>query len=130
MEHGFSVLEIGKKKDTRGIIAYDMNKYQFLKKAQEGKVKSYVQDCAVAVFDSMQESASKEEFIASMGKRGYSVDWSDSRKYIVFTNAQGQKVRDRNLRKTYNIEVGKDELTTLFRERTAQKESPSRHRGR
>ena len=130
MEHGFSVLEIGKKKDTRGIIAYDMNKYQFLKKAQEGKVKSYIQDCAVAVFDSMQESSSKEEFVASMSKRGYTVDWSDSRKYIVFTNAQGQKVRDRNLRKTYNIEVGKDELTTLFRERTAQKESPSRHRGR
>lgn len=130
MEHGFSILEIGKKKDSKGIIAYDMNKYQFLKKAQEGKVKSYIQDCAVAVFDSMQESSSKEEFIASMGKRGYSVDWSDSRKYIVFTNADGKKVRDRNLKKTYNIEVGKDELTALFRERTAQKETPSRHRGR
>lgn len=130
MEHGFSVLEIGKKKDNKGIISYDMNKYQFLKKAQEGKVKSYVQDCAVAVYDSMQESSSKEEFIASMGKRNYSVDWSDSRKYIVFTNAEGQKVRDRNLRKTYNIEVGKDELTALFKERTAGKESPSRHRGR
>lgn len=131
MEHGFNVLEIGKKKEDReGIISYDMNKYQFLKKAQEGKVKSFVQDCAVSVWDSMQESSSKEEFIASMGKRGYLVDWSDSRKHIVFTNAQGQKVRDRNLRKTYNIEVGKDELTALFKERTAGKESPSRHRGR
>ena len=130
MEHGLSVLEIGKKKSDRGIISYDMNKYQFLKKAQEGKIKSYVQDCAVAVYDSMSESSSKDEFISAMNQRGYTVNWSDTHKYIVFTNGEGQKVRDRNLRKTYNIEIGKDELTTLFRERTTQKESPSRHRGR
>lgn len=130
MEHGLSVLEIGKKKTDRGIISYDMNKYQFLRKAQESKVKSYVQDCAVAVYDSMSESSSKDEFISAMNSRGYTVNWSDTHKYIVFTNDEGQKVRDRNLRKTYNIEIGKDELTTLFRERTTQKESPSRHRGR
>ena len=130
MEHGLSVLEIGKKKADRGIISYDMNKYQFLRKAQEGKIKSYVQDCAVAVYDSMSESSSKDEFISAMNQRGYTVNWSDTHKYIVFTNDEGQKVRDRNLKKTYGIDVGKDELTTLFRERAAQKESLSRHRGR
>ena len=31
MEHGLSVLEIGKNKTNRCIISYDMNKYQFLK---------------------------------------------------------------------------------------------------
>ena len=130
MEHGLSVLEIGKKKTDRGIISYDMSKYQFLKKAQEGKVKSYVQDCAVAVYDSMSESSSKDEFISAMNQRGYTVNWSDTHKYIVFTNGEGQKVRDRNLKKTYGIDVGKDELTTLFRERAAHIDSPSRHRGR
>ena len=130
MEHGLSVLEIGEKKTNRGIISYDMNKYQFLKKAQEGKIKSYVQDCAVAVYDSMNESSSKDEFISAMNQRGYTVNWSDTHKYIVFTNGEGQKVRDRNLKKTYGIDVGKDELTTLFRERVAHIDSPSRHRGR
>ena len=129
MQHGFSVLEIGKKKENKGIISYDMNKYQFLKKAQEGKVKSFVQDCAVCVWDSMQESSSKEEFIENMSKKGYSVDWSD-RKYIVFTNSQGQKVRNRNLEKTYGMKVSKEDLIKLFNEKAQQKESPSRHRKR
>ena len=117
-------------KEDRRIISYDMNKYQFLRKAQEGKVKSYVQDTAIAVYDSMQESSSKEEFISAMNNKGYTVDWQDSHKYIVFTNAEGKKVRDRNLKKTYNIDVGKDELITLFKEKSLQKESPSRHRRR
>ena len=93
MEHGLSVCEIGKKKTgCKDIISYDMGKYQFLKKAKEGKVKSYVQDTAVAVHDAMEKSASKEEFIAEMNKNGYSVAWKDSRKYIVFTNAEGKKI--------------------------------------
>ena len=98
LEHGLSVLEIGKKKTDRGIISYDMSKYQFLKKAQEGKVKSYVQDCAVAVYDSVSESTSKDEFISAMNQRGYTVNWSDTHKYIVFTNGEGQIVFDKSFK--------------------------------
>lgn len=78
----------------------------------------------------MNESSSKDEFISVMNQRGYTVNWSDTHKYIVFINAEGQKVRDRNIKKTYDIDVGKEELTTLFRERAAHIDSPSRHRGR
>lgn len=131
LEHGFSVCEIGKKKaDSMNLIAYDTNKYQFLKKAKEGKVKSYVQDTAIAVFDSMEQSASQEEFIESMEQKGYSVDWQDNHKYIVFTNAEGKKVRNSNLQKTYNLKVGKEELLELFREKSLQKDKPTRHRSR
>ncbi len=84
LEHGFSICEIGKKKsDSKNLIAYDMNKYRFLKKAQEGKVKSYVQDTAVAAYDSVQEAKSREEFIESMNQKGYLVDWKENHKYIV-----------------------------------------------
>lgn len=132
LEHGFSVCEIGKKKsNSMNLIAYDTNKYQFLKKAKEGKVKaSYVQDTAIAVFDSMNESASQEEFIQSMEKKGYSVDWQENHKYIVFTNADGKKVRNSNLQKTYNLKVGKEELLELFKEKSLQREKPTRHRRR
>ena len=92
LEHGLSVCEIGKKKtDRKDLIAYDMNKYQFLQKAKEGKVKSYVQDTAAAVYDAMQDAKSKEEFIAAMSQKGYSVDWRDNHKYIIFTNSDGKK---------------------------------------
>ncbi|GAA0778445.1 hypothetical protein GCM10008908_35400 [Clostridium subterminale] len=32
-----------------------------------------------------------------MEKLGYKVDWSDERKYITFTNANGKKCRNRKL---------------------------------
>lgn len=131
LEHGFSICDIGKKKaDRDGIIAYDTNKYQFLMKAKEGKAKSYVQDTAVAVFDSMQEATSKENFIKSMEQKGYTVDWQDNHKYIVFTNSDGKKVRNSNLQKTYNMNVGKEELLELFKEKSLQREHPTRHRKR
>lgn len=131
MEHGFSICEIGKKKsNSMNLIAYDTNKYQFLKKAKEGKVKSYVQDTAVAVYDAIQASASKEEFIESMNQKGYSVEWKDNHKYIVFKNANGEKVRNSNLQKTYNLNVGKEALLELFREKSLKKEQPIRHRKR
>ena len=131
LEHGLTVCESGKKKsDSKGIISYDMNKYQFLKKAKEGKIKSYVQDTAVAVYEVMNESKSKEEFIENMKQKGYSVNWKDSRKYIVFINADGKKVRNSNLQKTYNLPVGKEELTEFFKKQSLQKEKRSRHRKR
>ena len=40
---------------------------------------------------------SKEEFIANMNALGYQVDWSDTRKYITFTNQEGKKCRNRKL---------------------------------
>ncbi len=40
---------------------------------------------------------SKEEFISNMNALGYQVDWSDTRKYITFTNPDGKKCRNRKL---------------------------------
>ena len=116
-------------KERKGLTSNDMGKYQFLQRASDGQVKSYIQDCAIAVYESMSESTSKEQFISAMNQRNYTVDWSE-RKYIVFTNKQGQKVRNRNLEKTYGMQVSKEDLIKLFKERTQKKESPSRHRGR
>lgn len=131
VKHGFSVCEIGKKTaNNMNLIAYDTSKYQFLKKAKEGKVKSYVQETAVAVFDSMEQSASKEQFIQLMEQKGYSVDWQDNHKYIVFTNSDGKKVRNSNLQKTYNLKVGKEELLEMFRNKSLTREQPTRHRKR
>lgn len=131
LEHGFSICEIGKKKsNSMDLISYDTNKYQFLKKAQEGKVKSYVQDTAVAVYDAMQASVSKDEFISAMSQKGYSVDWQDSHKNIVFINSEGKRVRNSNLQKTYNLNVGKEELLEFFKNKSLEKEHPSRHRKR
>lgn len=138
LKNGFSICEIGKKKQKaeekgRGqITSYDMNKYQFLKKAADGKVKSYVQDTAIAVYDSIQEATSKEEFLTIMERKGYSVTWRDNHKYIVFTNLDGKKVRNSNLQKTYGMNVGKEEMMEFFNRKLHSKkqEHSSRHRKR
>ncbi|PKM56027.1 MAG: relaxase [Firmicutes bacterium HGW-Firmicutes-5] len=40
---------------------------------------------------------SKDEFVSNMKALGFQVDWSDTRKYITFTNADGKKCRNRKL---------------------------------
>ncbi len=89
LEHELSVCELGKKqsfngKEREGVVSNDMNKYQFLKRAQEGKVKSFVQDTAAAIFNSMEESLSKDDFIKSMEQKGYTVVWKDTRPFQVY----------------------------------------------
>lgn len=137
LKHGLSVCELGKKKsfdgqERKGLVTDNMNKYQFLKKAQEGKVKSFVQETAIAVFNSMEESLSKDDFIKSMEQKGYSVIWKDTHKYITFINQEGKKIRNSNLQKTYNMKVGKEELLEIFRKNSLSKEKKHtvRHRRR
>ncbi len=137
LKHGLSVCELAKKKsfdgqERKGLVAYNMDKYQFLKKAQEGKVKSFVQETAIAVFNSMEESLSKDDFIKSMEQKGYAVVWKDTHKYITFINQDGKKVRNSNLQKTYNMKVGKEELIQYFKEKSCSKEKKHtvRHRRR
>lgn len=50
--------------------------------------------------ESMKRAASKAEFLSLMESLGYSVSWSDSRKYITYTCPNGMKVRDNKLHET------------------------------
>ena len=47
--------------------------------------------------NAMTRAASKEDFIRIMESCGYSVTWTDSRKYITYTCPNGMKVRDNKL---------------------------------
>ena len=63
-------------------VAWSKDTYQLLKQAEQGKVKSYVQDIALAVPDCKETATSRETFIRLMNERGYGVDWQDSHKYV------------------------------------------------
>ena len=47
--------------------------------------------------NAMTRAATKEDFISIMESEGYSVTWTDSRKYITYTCPNGMKVRDNKL---------------------------------
>ena len=65
------------------ITAWSKDKYNLL--VNDSK-KSFVADCAIALLDVIPQSTNREEFIDGMEERGWSVQWEDSRKHIVFQN--------------------------------------------
>ncbi|APA82022.1 hypothetical protein ACYIQ6_001757 [Campylobacter jejuni] len=74
-------------------VAWSKDTYQLLKQAEQGKVKSYVQDIALAVLDCKETATSRETFIRLMNERGYGVDWQDSHKYITYTDLAREQER-------------------------------------
>ena len=125
LHYNLSICERGRtfhQEPVEETSAYTKEKYRFLKSAEAGKVKSYVQDTALALLEAMEEALSREDFIDRMRFRGYQVDWQDNHKYITFTDPEGMKVRNRNLEKTYHLNVGKEDLIHVFEENARRNE--------
>lgn len=87
LEIGASV--ITKKENTQHI---KRNEYRV---AEQGK--SWKFKLINAIDLSLAESSNKEEFIKSMNRLGYQVNWTDTRKYITYTTPEGYKCRDNKL---------------------------------
>lgn len=129
VERGLSVAQKGR--DFHGneleqgtVIAWSKDKYHLM---QNESKNSFVADCGVACLDSLEISCSREEFIRHMAERGWNVIWKDSRKHITFQNAEGKKVRDSNLSKTFHIGISKEALTNEFERQAAAREQTARY---
>lgn len=128
-EYGLTITEKGKTfegQQREDMTAWSKDKYNLLGKAEQGKVKSYVLDTAMAVMDSKEQATSRADFIRIMAERGYKTTWEDSKKHITFENQEGQKVRASNLEKTFKIPFGKEQLEHEFETnaRTAEYTEP------
>lgn len=86
-EMGASV--IPKKEKTNYI---KRNKYRVAERGESWKFK-----LINAIDLSMAESTCKEDFIKTMNKLGYQVNWTDTRKYITYTTPEGYKCRNNKL---------------------------------
>lgn len=102
LEIGASI--IPKKENTQYI---KRNEYRV---AEQGK--SWKFKLINAIDLSLAESSNKEEFIKSMNKLGYQVNWTDTRKYITYTTPEGYKCRDNKL---YDEKYSKGEMENEFR---------------
>ena len=110
---------IDNKKITRekgDIVSYDKNKYQIIKKGAD------ITKLAENIIKNMQISISKENFIFNMQKDGYSTEWEENKKHIVFTvdknilKGKKEKFRLSNLEKTFNIDdFRKEKLLEIFK---------------
>ena len=137
-QQGFHITEKGKtfSGDVREeTVAWKKETYQLLKQAEQGKVKSYVQDIALAVLDCKETATSRETFIRLMNERGYGVDWQDSHKYITYTDLAREqagekacKIRDNKLEKYYNMDFGKEEMERGFTVNARSRQTTERAR--
>ena len=88
MTHGFSILPKyesgGQKMSTR--------EYRAAQKGQSWKFRLMYD-----IGQAMKSSASKEDFIFLMKRKGYEVKWTEERKDITFTCPNGMKCRDNRL---------------------------------
>lgn len=116
-ERGLHVAEKGRHFDgslieAGEIISWNKNTYKLL---SNNSKKSFLADCGIALMEVIPKSASKEDFISGMAEKGWSVKWEDKRKHIVFENANGDKVRDSKIEKTFaGLKVNKEDLTIEF----------------
>lgn len=116
-ERGWSVARKGRHADGSTfadgeVAAWDKNKWHQM---AEDPNQSYLVELALAVQDCMAAAGSREEFMQMLEHEyGWAVTWKDSKKNIVFTNADGKKVRDSNLSKTFNLSINKEALQYEF----------------
>lgn len=128
-ERGLSVAQKGR--DFHGneleqgtVSAWSKDKYHLM---QNEARDSFVADCGIACLDALEVSCSREEFVEHMAERGWSVTWKDSRKHITFQNAEGKKVRDSNLSKTFHLNISKEALENEFERQAAAREETARY---
>ena len=98
------------------VISYDTNKYQIIKKGAD------ITRLAKKIIKNMKVSTSKENFIFNMQKDGYSTEWTENKKHIIFTvdqkilKGKKDKFRLSNLEKTFNIDdFRKEKLLEIFK---------------
>ena len=86
LKHGFSVVKPRDQKKTTGI---GTREYRIACKSSSWKM-----NLIVAIEAGMRKAKTKDEFLEFMKKRGYEVNWTDTRKYITYTTPNGYRCRD------------------------------------
>ncbi len=107
--YGKSICEKGEE-----ITSYNLNKYKALERAVKTDYKSYVLDCYNAVLEVKEKAISKDDFIKKMQEKGYQTKWTEKRKYITFTDKDGNKIRNNKLEKDFKEKFSKGDLERGF----------------
>ena len=117
LQRGWQVAKKGHHYDSTAfadgeITAWSKDKWHQMERAPE---KSYLVDLALAVQDCTAAVCNREDFCTMMEQEyGWNVIWKDTKKNITFTDCEGHRVRDSNLKKTFNLKTSKEELEHEF----------------
>ncbi|MCR4814456.1 MAG: relaxase/mobilization nuclease domain-containing protein [Lachnospiraceae bacterium] len=125
-EKGLTVAEKGKHFDGTDIevghvTAWSKDKYNLAINASK---KPFVVECFAAIEEVRKIAKTVEDFISRMLEKGWTVTWTEKKKHITFQNENGDKVRDSNLSKTFNVDVSKESLEKDFLQNSKAKDKP------
>ena len=125
-EKGLTVAEKGKHFDGTEIevghvTAWSKDKYNLAINASK---KPFVVECFAAIEEVRRIAKNVEDFIGKMLEKGWKVTWTEKKKHITFQNENGDKVRDSNLSKTFNVDVSKESLEKDFLHNSTIKDKP------
>lgn len=102
------------KNDSGGDLGHSGDK-------KDVRTESYVTNIKNAVLDAKSKAKSRHEFGELLLAKGIKVNWTDSRKYITFTDIAREeagekkcKVRHTNLEKTFNMDFSGESLKQAF----------------
>ena len=103
-DHGLSVLPPSERRNGQGIVTRE---YRVTMRGEGWKF-GLINDIDIA----MTQAGDRREFCDILASVGYSVTWTDERKYITFTCPNGRKVRDNKL---HDNKYTKENLEYEFR---------------
>ena len=96
-EYGLDIIDRKQSVSLGEVRAYNMNKYQCI-----SQNKSYLTAAALEMNNALAYSTTPDEFVHTMQKSGYNVDWKDTHKHITLILPNGKHIRTTNLAKTFN----------------------------
>lgn len=124
LEHGLGVAEKGKHANGTDIEEGTLptNSQTLWRMISAGK-KSFLADCAAAVSECARSATSREGFIQQMQLHGWTVQWTEERKHIVFHDGEGHRIRDTRLMSAFHVEASKEGLEQRFAENAAVRQT-------
>ena len=105
LKNGYTVTQKGRRFDgtpieNGNISTYNNNEYRL---HEQGKM-SWKKDVLDAIYEVVEQSDNKDEFVEGMADRGITTLWKDERKHITFIDNAGNKIRASTLAKTFNVD--------------------------
>jgi hypothetical protein len=124
-EYSLSVIKPAEE-NIEGISTNTYKKYKAIERAKAGGYKGYLYNFFVAVKETAAEAVSRDDFIERMSRAGYNTTWTETKKHITFTDADGKKVRAANLEKTFDEPFNKNALLLQFEQNAERQREEER----
>lgn len=110
---------------NKEITTFDMDSYRTIEKAAQGTYTSWMLNIMLAINKALSEADNKEIFCEILLNVGIHTEWQENKKYVVFSDQNGNKVRNKRLEKIFKINLSKGDMLNEFKRNCKQQRGSS-----